>query len=50
MDFQAVHELQRYARNALKSTMKITALRVQNIEVDSTCLQSTLTYLVFSSS
>ena len=50
MDFQAVHELQRYARNALKSTMKITALRVQNIEVGSTCLQSTLTYLVFSSS
>ncbi len=33
MDFQAVEELQRYARNALKTTMEITALRVQDIEV-----------------
>ena len=33
MDFQAVEELQRYARTALKTTMEITALRVQDIEV-----------------
>ena len=33
MDFQAVEELQRYARSALKTTMEITALRVQDIEV-----------------
>ena len=33
MDFMAVHELQRFARTALKSTMEITPLRVQNIEV-----------------
>ena len=33
MDFNAVHELQRFARTSLKSTMKITALRVQNVEV-----------------
>ena len=33
MDFQAVNELQRYARSALKTTMEITALRVQDIEV-----------------
>lgn len=32
MDFMAVHELQRFARTALKSTMEITPLRVQNIE------------------
>lgn len=33
MDFQAVEELQRYARTALKTTMEITALRVQDIEL-----------------
>ena len=33
MDFNAVEELQRYARTALKTTMEITALRVQDIEV-----------------
>ena len=33
MDFAAIHELQRYARTALRKTMEITPLRVQNIEV-----------------
>ena len=33
MDFAAIHELQRFARTALKNTMEITPLRIQNVEV-----------------
>ena len=33
MDLAAIAELQRYARHSVRTTAKITALRVQNIEV-----------------
>ena len=33
MDLQAIAELQRYARYSVRTTAKITSLRVQNIEV-----------------
>ena len=33
MDLEANEELQRYARSSIRKTAKITALRVQNIEV-----------------
>ena len=47
MDFQAVEELQRYARTALKTTMEITALRVQDIEVFSNNYFARFPYLKF---
>ena len=47
MDFQAVEELQRYARTALKTTMEITALRVQDIEVFSNNYFARYPYIKF---
>ena len=50
MDFQAVEELQRYARTALKTTMEITALRVQDIEVIFRIILVNFSHFILSSS